>query len=123
MGNLAVIEALEHKWDAAWERQTDCIRLLAAQLGPRHPELVRPYLNLARVHLARHEWAQAYESAAKARAVSMSSLYTAAALRLSATALRKLGRKTEARELEREARGLAGTVDLGGRVHVSDLVR
>ena len=127
--NLGLLEALDHKWQVAKQHLSDAIALQSEANGPNHPNLIRPYLSLAEMHIMRKEWTAASECVAKARAIAEAQLspshpIMAEILARAAEIARKSGHRTEARRLERQAQAfLPDSRPSRSRVHVSDLVQ
>lgn len=105
------------------------ISLYDQTLGPAHPEVVTPLLNLGRVYLALNRAAMAEEALRRAATVAETMLggehpLLGEVLSSYSAALRRNGRKREAREMETRAKAILAadpcrTAEM--TVHVADL--
>jgi tetratricopeptide (TPR) repeat protein len=131
LANVVTLAALENEWYQARDSSLESIDLLGRTVGPSHPELIRPYLNLGRVYMHLGEWQSAQNSIEKAREITEARLgpthpIMVEILTTSAVILRKTGHRNEARDASRRAKRIAASQPIDSAqswVHVSDLAR
>ncbi|HYI94379.1 MAG TPA: tetratricopeptide repeat protein [Bryobacteraceae bacterium] len=130
LGNLAVLYGRDKQWRQAKDSMFQAVPLLEQNLASGHPDLIPLYINLAAIHEHFKEWDLACSSLEKARAVAVTRLrpdhpYMPAILNAQAEIWKKLGNRSEAKELSRRARAIAAAQprDPSGEssVHISDL--
>ena len=109
---------------------SEAVSLLEQNVPPGHPDLVPTYLNLSTIHQHLKQWDSAGAALEKARAIVVTRLtpehrYMSAVLNAQAQVLKKMGRRSEARELSRRAKALsalqANDPAASSWVHISDL--
>jgi len=130
LANLAVVFAQDKNWNQARDTMSEAVSLLEQNFPPGHPDLVPTYLNLSTIHQHLKQWDSAGAALEKARAIVVTRLtpehrYMSAVLNAQAQVLKKLGRRSEARELSRRAKALsalqANDPAASSWVHISDL--
>ena len=130
LANLAVVFAQDKNWNQARDMMSEAVSLLEQNFPPGHPDLVPTYLNLSTIHQHFKQWDSAGAALEKARAIVVTRLtpehrYMSAILNSQAQVLKKLGRRSEARELSRRAKALsalqANDPAAASWVHISDL--
>lgn len=127
--NLGVLTARRGDSAAALPLLLRGLVLYQGRLGSSHPELLTPLINLGHVCLAVKSWPMAQESFRQAAAIAETLRPTDPTLHLVlssyATALRKNGRKDEARRIADRAKGLGAfrpSMSENMIVHVSELM-
>ncbi|MEJ7609102.1 MAG: tetratricopeptide repeat protein, partial [Bryobacteraceae bacterium] len=127
--NLGILTARRGDSAGALPLLLRAAALYEQRLGSSHPELLKPLMNLGQLYLVRKRWGMAQESfkraAAIAETVRTEDPILSMVLSSYATALRRNGRKDEAREIEGRAKMLSvfqpGSTE-NMTVHVSDLM-
>ena len=130
LGNLAVLYGRDKQWRQAKDALFKAVPLLEQNFASGHADLISFYINLAAIHEHFKEWDLACASLEKARVVVVTRLrpehlYMPAILDAQAEIVKKLGYRSEAKELSRRARAIAASQprDLADEssVHISDL--
>ena len=129
LSGLGAIAESEHKFPDAIRFVLESITVFDEVYGTRHPDTIPLYLNLAFAYGKEHQWDRAEEVAGRGLEIAESRLSAngpllAKALRASAEAKRRLGKRAEGKDLEVRARSLAGNSNgaaIRARVHVADL--
>lgn len=133
LGSLAVMAAEDQQWNTARKDCIQAIALLTQAHGPDHPNLIRPHLNLARIHIGLKEWEPAAVHAGEARRITEQRLHVnhpdmVEILSTLSQIAKRTHRKDEAKELARRAKEIA-TAGFQDRrryqmeVHAADLVK
>ena len=131
LSNMSVLSALDKDWSTARNRLLEGLELLRQSVGRSHPDLIRPYLNLATTSQHLMVWDEANWYVEMARLITEARLGSdhplmAEVLETSAIILRKQGRVAEAKQIRRRARAIRGAQAADppvSRVHVTDLIR
>ncbi|MBL8210729.1 MAG: tetratricopeptide repeat protein [Bryobacterales bacterium] len=126
--NLGVVASLTGRPAEAAGHFREAIAIWDGLVGPLHPDLVRPCLNLARVYLQLGKPELAWEMTERARAAAARSLpenhpTSLEVLRAGVAAAKKSGRKAQASALQRRLRSITpmDASPVGLHVDVSDL--